>query len=236
MEKKKDLILIISTVLYLCALLLFFFAKYIDEEMGTELDPIYTAFVFGLTAYWLTKWSENDFKYNTDSIPWPIRAIAFIIAAVAFVQVNRYICIMRLGHDVLPIFMYAFILQCITLVVVGFAAAYLSTGLFVGGDGTKVWPVIIGSLACFGAAFALNYIFYADIGDLTAEMMPTKRCSVSRNCYSVGSEQWGGYGALIVMPVNLAQGIFIIAGIGSLCVYGCDKVTRSSAPTENKQE
>lgn len=192
--------------------------------MGLGMAGFRTAAVFGLTGYWLTKWSENNFQYNADSVPLLIRCVFAFFAAAIFVETNRYICSIRLGVTVTPIFIYALILQLIVLAVVGFVAVlFCSIGSLVA-DKPKKALIILGAFACFTAAFALDYLFHLDIGDLAAEMKPTKRCNPSGYCYSVGSEQWGGNGALVVMSVNLAQGVFILVGLGALLFCGWEKV------------
>jgi len=69
------------------------------------------------------------------------------------------------------------------------------------------------------AIYLLNFVFYSNPGDLQAEFKPTLRCYPGGTCYSVGLEQWGGFGALLLMTVNLFQGILIFnaaAGIWGL--------------------
>ncbi|MCA9394702.1 MAG: hypothetical protein KC900_10890 [Candidatus Omnitrophica bacterium] len=55
----------------------------------------------------------------------------------------------------------------------------------------------------------MNFLFYADIDDLTTPLKPTQSCYPGGTCRDVGMEPWGGQGTLLLSAVNLMQGLLV---------------------------
>lgn len=204
----------IAAILCILGIVLLIFLKNLSEaDLGGP--AILTALILILSSFFLFRWEENNFLLNSNSIPASVKTISAVAGLALFMILNKSICEFRLGGmPVVPNFFHALLSQSL-IMLLGAGIYIISYPQEKTGIAAKK-RFLITVLSCTAGIILLNFIFHSNIGDLTAEFKPTRRCYPGGSCYDAGTEQWGGNGALVLLSVNLLQGILalnILAGL-----------------------
>lgn len=203
----KSRVKIFENILLLLAILIFPSLNTLEKYDLAGVGVV-TAVLFIVIAFTLPQWEKNNYRWNSQSVPGGVKVIALLVFAVLFMLTNTLVCSYRLGERVMPNILAALIVQSLMFFV----------GAWIYGISYPRWPktgkfsvsrTVIAIILSVVAFCLLNFIFYSHIGDTQAEYKATRRCYPGGGCYDAGMEQWGGYGAIVLLSVNLVQGMLI---------------------------